>query len=1765
MPRKQKEREIVQVQTGPSCQGGWTLRFMWSAILGISILAAGTAGAQTASRISPTAGSTAGSGRMDILGAGLSSSATVSIGGQSAPVIGAFPDGSQVTVTIPPGAQGPADVVITAGGNATTFHGGYTYLDPSVIAFADDFNSGALSNWSASPLGLFGNWGARNDVADYNGGGHTQIYAGSSAWTDYTLQAKFQLFSLNNWPGGIRGRVNLSTGASYTAWLYPASSTIKLFRTGGWNIDNSGLVLLSQASVNTIAPNVFHTLQMAFSASQITVSYDGAAIIQANDSALSSGAIALDVSNQHIQFDDVIVTTVPADTTPPVVSITAPASGATVSGTTTVSAAASDNVGVAGVQFLLDGANLGAEVTASPYSISWDTTAAGNGAHTISARARDAAGNTATAGNITITVSNSIVPTLTGVSVSPSSVTLPPAATQQLTVTAQYSDGSTQNVTGNTSYSSSNTGAATVSATGLVTTGSGGSATITAAFNSKSATAGVTVSTAGPAITRISSTAGASAGGGQLDVIGSNLSGAAVIIGGQSASFISGLADGSRLSVKIPAGNIGSADVVATSSSGSATLAGGYIYLDPTTILFADDFNTGLLSNWSSSPLGLFSNWSAAADLADYNGNGHTQIYAGSAAWTDYTVQTKFLLFSASNYPGGLRGRVNLSNGTAYAAWLYPASSMIKLFRTGGWNIDSPGLVLLGQATVANMAPNVFHSLSLNFSGTQITVTCDGTDVIQVTDGTLPQGAIALDVSDQHIQFDDVLVTRPVPDTTPPTVSLTAPSSGASVSGTISVTANAADNVKVAGVQFLLDGSNLGSEVTTSPYSVSWNTTTVTNGAHTLSARARDAAGNTATAANVAVTVANAPPPALTGISVSPSSFSMSFTGAQQSLSVIAGYSDGSSEDVTALASYSTSNSAVATVAGGGVVTAADSGSTTIIATYGGFSVQSAVTVSLLPPVVERLSPPAGSANGGNRLDLIGNNLSSSMTVTVGGQSAVIAGALPNGEQLTVITPAGTVGPADVVAANGTGSVTIKSGYQYLQPSTMLFNDDFNLGNFSNWTLSPMGLFGNWNASADVADYNGGGHTQLYAGSGSWSNYSVQAKFQLFSASNYPGGLRGRVNLNNGVAYEAWLLPATSQIKLYRVGGWNIDSPGLTLLGLANVPYMSPDEFHTLQLVFNGPQITLLLDGPAVLQVNDALLASGAIALDVSDQHIQFDDVLVTTIPVDTIPPLITLTAPALGSTISGATTIAATASDNVGVAGVQFMIDGAFFGPELTVAPYSIAWNTANAANGAHTLTAMARDASGNITTSASLTVTVANNYVPSQSGQWTAPFNWPVVAINLAVLKTGEVISWDGPPADGGASVTLWNPGTRMFTSMPNTASNMFCDGQTELSDGRLLTAGGHADWGVGIPNADIYDPVTRLWTKAASMSFGRWYPTLTTLPDGRVLAVSGSDRCEFCVVPTPEIYDPAANTWTQLTKASQSLPLYPFLFVLPDGRVLQAGSVGSAIATQVLDLSTQQWTVVDSNVVDGHSAVMYQPGKVMKSGTASTPNLSSAPAQPVTFVLDMTQPTPKWQQTASMNFARAFQNLTLLPDGAVLATGGESTQDGTNYANAVLPAEMWSPATETWTTMASEQTGRLYHSSAVLLLDGRVLVAGSGRAGVAPELNAEIYSPPYLFHGPRPAISSAPTEAVYGSSFQVGTPDAASISSVSLIRLSAATHSFNMDQRFLSLAFQQSGNGLTVQAPANANLAPPGYYAVFIVNSNGVPSVGSVIKLP
>ena len=199
--------------------------------------------------------------------------------------------------------------------------------------------------------------------------------------------------------------------------------------------------------------------------------------------------------------------------------------------------------------------------------------------------------------------------------------------------------------------------------------------------------------------------------------------------------------------------------------------------------------------------------------------------------------------------------------------------------------------------------------------------------------------------------------------------------------------------------------------------------------------------------------------------------------------------------------------------------------------------------------------------------------------------------------------------------------------------------------------------------------------------------------------------------------------------------------------------------------------------------------------------------------------------------------------------------------------------------------------------------------------------------------------------------------------------------------------------------------------------------------------------------------------------------------------------------------------------------------------------------------------------------MAFPRGYHNLTMLPDGNVLVTGGGDT---TTPRRSTAPSgrRAWSPATQTWKTLAAMQTPRLYHSIALLLPDGRVLVSGGGRFG-GPygdgQDTIEIFSPPYLFDGPRPVITTAPTTATYGATFPVQTPDAASIGSVVLLKPGSVTHSFNGEQRYVPLSFTRSAGALSVQAPANANLAPPGYYMLFIVDAAGVPSVAKFVRIP
>jgi hypothetical protein len=1174
----------------------------------------------------------------------------------------------------------------------------------------------------------------------------------------------------------------------------------------------------------------------------------------------------------------------------------------------------------------------------------------------------------------------------------------------------------------------------------------------------------------------------------------------------------------------------------------------------------------------SPPPSGLVSAYSfnegSGTVVNDVSGNGNNGAVSNTA-WSASGRYGGALSFNGSssrvNIPDS--ASLDLTTGMTIEAWVQPttlsgwrtilmkeqsAGLVYGLYANSDTNRPSAHVYISSESDTrgtAQLAVNTWTHLAATYDGSMLRIFVNGAQVsTRSLGGNILTSTSALRIGGNSIWgeyfaglIDEVRIynraltaaeiqtdmntpinSTPPPDTIPPTVSMTAPAGGTTVSGNVTLSATASDNIAVGGVQFLANGASVGAEDTSSPYLVSWNTTGLANGSYTLTARARDAAGNQTTSTAITVVVDNTVPPPDTipptvsmtapagGTTVS-GNVTLSATASDNigvvGVQFLANGSPAGAEDTSSPYSVTWNT------------TGLTNGSYTLTArardAAGNQTTSTAITV-----VVDNTTspPPSGlvsaySFNEGSGTvvnDVSGNNNNGAVSNTAWSASGRYGGALSfNGSSSRVNIP-------DSASLDLTTGMTMEA---WVQPTTL-----------SGWRTILMkeqsaglvyGLYANSDTNRPSA------HVYISAESDTRGTAQLALNTWTHLAATYDGSML-RIFVNG------------AQVSTRSLGGNILTSTSALRIG-GNAIW--------------GEYFAGLIDE---VRIYNRALTAAEIQTDMNTP------INSTPPPPDTIPPTVSMTAPADGTTVSGTVTLSATASDNVLVAGVQFKVDGSLIGSEITSPPFTTTWNTATATNGPHTLTAIARDSATNQTTSAPVAVTVSNTNDSAVSGAWTAPFNWPIVAINMVVTRTGEVMSWDGPPSNGGTSAQLWNPGTGAFTPIPNNVTNMFCNAASVLADGRVLAVGGHADYGVGIRNTDIFDPITKTWSFMAPMHYGRWYPTTTVLSDGRVFTISGSDTCETCIVSIPEIYDPVANSWTALTGAPFNVTLYPFMFLLPDGRLLEAGATRKAVDTRVLDLNTQTWTVIDSTLRDGHSAVMYEPGKIMKSGSSADVSTSTAPAAPTTFTLDMTQPSPKWEQTANMAYPRAYHNMTLLPDGTVLTVGGGSTKDGVNYANSVLPAELWSPVTKTWNTMSAMQNGRLYHGTAVLLLDGRVLVAGSGRVGPEPQFNAEIFSPPYLFKGPRPVISSTPAAANYGSTFLLGTPDAGTITSVTLLRISAATHAFNMDQRFLRLNFSPAAGGLNVVAPANGNLAPPGYYVLFALNSAGVPSVGAVILI-
>jgi hypothetical protein len=499
---------------------------------------------------------------------------------------------------------------------------------------------------------------------------------------------------------------------------------------------------------------------------------------------------------------------------------------------------------------------------------------------------------------------------------------------------------------------------------------------------------------------------------------------------------------------------------------------------------------------------------------------------------------------------------------------------------------------------------------------------------------------------------------------------------------------------------------------------------------------------------------------------------------------------------------------------------------------------------------------------------------------------------------------------------------------------------------------------------------------------------------------------------------------------------------------------------------------------------------------------------------------------------------------------------------------------------SGAHTLEFTAASASA---TSSEITISP----LPEEAarGAWGPVVNWDIVPLHMSLLPTGKIFAWGKTDvADTMGMPRVWDPsqGPPSSAQMIDVNEMLFCAGHTLMADGSLMIAGGHHMDDAGIKVTYFYGP-NGSWTKGPDMAHGRWYPTLTVLPDGEVLSMAGRNEAGS-VVRTPELWNGSA--WAQLTGAGQlEIPYYPRNFVDPrrNGQIFYAGE--RIMSRWFTHGGSGSWTSGPEHIWkfnrDYGTAVMYDAGKILYAGGGGhtgwpTPDVRAAAPTATAEKIDLNQASPQWQSAGSMSAPRRHLNSTILPDGQVLITGGTRGAGFVNIdpGNAVKAAEVWNPTSGQWTTLASNSKMRVYHAVTLLLPDGTVLHGASGDAmavqpgggvvPVPPERNHEIFSPPYLFKGARPTITSAPASVGYGQVFSVPTPNAAQITDVRWIRLGSVTHAFDMSARANTLTFTPTATGVDVTAPANPNLAPPGHYLLFILNRNGVPSEGQVIQV-
>lgn len=493
---------------------------------------------------------------------------------------------------------------------------------------------------------------------------------------------------------------------------------------------------------------------------------------------------------------------------------------------------------------------------------------------------------------------------------------------------------------------------------------------------------------------------------------------------------------------------------------------------------------------------------------------------------------------------------------------------------------------------------------------------------------------------------------------------------------------------------------------------------------------------------------------------------------------------------------------------------------------------------------------------------------------------------------------------------------------------------------------------------------------------------------------------------------------------------------------------------------------------------------------------------------------------------------------------------------------------------------------------------------------GMWSAVGQWPMLGLHQAVLPSGKVLSWGTPPdgnSQNGRTFDLWDPSLGLFnaaahqTSTDPNRQDSFCAPSALTADGQLMITGGNASGGTG---NQLYAPATNTFSRGANTADQRWYAAMVTLADGRVMMLGGINpytegqyndvagaltRGESAM--TPEIYENGA--WRTLFGAQSRTAFgpdflrasLPKVWLAPDGRVFgiatdqmyyvdanAGGGNGAITIAGAYKTPPQAGALNDTapNVGPTMSGVMYAPGKVLAVGGNAYHNGAGFWGSRMATSIDLNGGGAVMTEMARMANARVFANLIVLPDGKVLATGGEIRANN-DPALGVYAGEIWNPATNTWTTQASSTVFRGYHSQSALLPNGTVLVSGGGNPGPV-QLTADVFYPPYLFRtvngaaqlAPRPRlVGISGLKHAHGAQLQFDLSGNAPMSQVVLIGLSMGTHSFNSGQRRIPLSYTQDNFRITATVP-NANLVPPGYYQVVAVDAAGVPSRGTIIAV-